>query len=58
MYYVFIDEIQKAFIVNNLYVDDANEKISFVDTILGLQKLKIRMCISQVAILKCFHWIY
>ena len=40
MYYIFIDEIQKASIMKNPYIDDESEKISFVDTILGLQKLK------------------
>ena len=40
MYYIFIDEIQKASAVANPYVDDRDEKITFVDTILGLQKQK------------------
>ena len=39
MYYVFIDEIQKSSEVPNPYVDDPAEAITFVDTILGLQKI-------------------
>lgn len=40
MFYVFIDEIQKSSEVVNPYTNDLNEPITFVDTILGLQKLK------------------
>jgi predicted AAA+ superfamily ATPase len=40
MFYVFIDEIQKSSEVVNPYTNDPNEPITFVDTILGLQKLK------------------
>ena len=40
MYYVFIDEIQKSSAVHNPYVEDDSEMITFVDVILGLQKLK------------------
>lgn len=39
-YYVFIDEIQMCSEIRNPYVDDPNEKISFVDTVLGLMKIK------------------
>lgn len=39
-YYIFIDEIQKASSVENPFLEGADEKITFVDTILGLQKLK------------------
>lgn len=38
-YYVFIDEIQFVTEVQNPYVDDANEKITFIDVVLGLMKL-------------------
>lgn len=40
MYYVFLDEIQKVSEIRNPYVDDENAKISFVDTLLGLMKIK------------------
>lgn len=39
-YYVFIDEIQKSSAVVNPFLDELGEKITFVDTILGLQKLR------------------
>lgn len=39
-YYVFIDEIQLCAEVPNPYLNDPNEKITFVDTILGLIKLR------------------
>lgn len=38
-YYVFIDEIQFVAEVPNPYVDDPNEKLTFIDVILGLMKL-------------------
>ena len=38
-YYVFIDEIQFVSAVRNPYVDDPNEKLTFIDVILGLMKL-------------------
>ncbi len=37
-YYVFLDEIQKVKAVKNPYLDDAEEKITFVDVVLGLMK--------------------
>ena len=37
-YYIFLDEIQKVKTVKNPYVDDAEEKITFVDVLLGLMK--------------------
>lgn len=37
-YYVFIDEIQLSAEVPNPYVDDRAEKITFIDTVLGLMK--------------------
>ncbi|MBR5041346.1 MAG: ATP-binding protein [Clostridiales bacterium] len=40
MYYVFIDEIQKVADIPNPYLPDSNEKIGFVDVILGLMKIK------------------
>lgn len=40
MFYVFIDEIQKSSEVVNPYTNDPDEPITFVDTILGLQKLE------------------
>jgi len=38
-YYVFIDEIQFVTEVRNPYVDNPNEKITFIDVVLGLMKL-------------------
>ena len=38
-YYVFIDEIQFVAAVRNPYVDDPNEKLTFIDVVLGLMKL-------------------
>ena len=38
MYYVFLDEIQKVVSVKNPYLDDTEEKIGFVDVVLGLMK--------------------
>ena len=38
-YYVFIDEIQFVTEVPNPYVDDPNEKITFIDVVLGLMKI-------------------
>lgn len=37
-YYVFLDEIQKVKAIKNPYLDDADEKITFVDVLLGLMK--------------------
>lgn len=39
MYYVLIDEIQKAEAIQNPYIEDKNAKITFVDTLLGLMKI-------------------
>lgn len=39
-YYIFIDEIQFSKSVKNPYIDDENEKITFVDTLLSLMKRK------------------
>lgn len=39
-YYVFLDEIQKVEEVPNPYVPDPKSKVTFVDTVLGLMKLK------------------
>ena len=39
-YYIFIDEIQKSSEIKNPFVEDESDKITFIDTILGLQKLK------------------
>ena len=39
-YYVFIDEIQFSRSVKNPYIDDDDEKITFVDTLLSLMKRK------------------
>ena len=38
-YYVFIDEIQFVTEVQNPYVDDPNEKLTFIDVVIGLMKL-------------------
>ena len=37
-YYVFLDEIQKVSSVKNPYLEDATEKIGFVDVVLGIMK--------------------
>lgn len=39
-YYVFLDEIQKVANIRNPYIEDSNETIGFVDTLLGLMKIK------------------
>ena len=38
-YYVFIDEIQFVHEVSNPYADNLNEKLTFVDVVLGLMKI-------------------
>ncbi len=38
-YYVFIDEIQFVTEMQNPYVDDPNEKLNFIDVVLGLMKI-------------------
>lgn len=40
MYYIFLDEIQKVGQVKNPYLPDSDEKIGFVDVVLGLMKIK------------------
>ncbi|SJZ38844.1 ATP-binding protein [Anaerorhabdus furcosa] len=40
LYYVFIDEIQMVESVDNPYVTDGRKKITFVDVLLGLIKMK------------------
>ena len=40
IYYVFLDEIQKVAEIDNPYLEKADEKITFVDTILGLMAEK------------------
>ncbi len=37
-YYVFLDEIQKVVSIQNPYIEDTEDKISFVDVVLGLMK--------------------
>lgn len=37
-YYIFIDEVQFSVPVSNPYVDDKDEKVTFVDVLLGLMK--------------------
>ncbi len=39
-YYVFLDEIQKVDEIQNPYVDNPDSKITFVDTVIGLMKIK------------------
>lgn len=39
-FYVFIDEIQKVSEIRNPYLDDPDARISFVDVVLGLMKIK------------------
>lgn len=38
-YYVFIDEIQFVAEIPNPYVDNPNEKLTFIDVVLGLMKI-------------------
>lgn len=40
MYYIFLDEIQKVATIKNPYLDDEDEKVGFVDVVLGLMKIK------------------
>lgn len=40
MYYVFLDEIQKVVDIPNPYLPGTDEKIGFVDVLLGLMKIK------------------
>ena len=40
MYYVFLDEIQKVVEIPNPYLPGTDEKIGFVDVLLGLMKIK------------------
>lgn len=37
-YYIFLDEIQKVATIQNPYVEGSEDKISFVDVVLGLMK--------------------
>ena len=37
-YYVFLDEIQKVVTIQNPYIEGAEDKIGFVDVVLGLMK--------------------
>lgn len=39
-YFIFLDEIQNVKEVSNPWIDDKNEKIGFVDVLLGLMKIK------------------
>lgn len=39
-YYIFLDEIQKVASIPNPYLPAGDEKIGFVDTLLGLMKIK------------------
>ena len=39
-YYIFIDEIQKVSEIQNPYLEDKDDKIGFVDVLLGLMKIK------------------
>ncbi len=40
MYYIFLDEIQKVKSIKNPYLDDEDERVGFVDVLLGLMKRK------------------
>ena len=40
MYYIFLDEIQKVASIPNPYLPNSDEKIGFVDVVLGLMKIK------------------
>lgn len=37
-YYVFLDEIQKVVTIQNPYIEGVEDKIGFVDVVLGLMK--------------------
>lgn len=37
-YYVFLDEIQKVVTIQNPYIEDVEDKVGFVDVVLGLMK--------------------
>ncbi len=39
-YYVMLDEVQFCAEVQNPYIDDPNERVTFIDTVLGLMKIK------------------
>lgn len=39
-YYVFIDEVQFCEEVPNPYIENSDQKITFIDTVLGLMKIK------------------
>ena len=39
-YYVFLDEIQRVVEIRNPYTGNANDRIGFVDVLLGLMKIK------------------
>lgn len=58
MYYVFLDEIQKVAAIPNPYLPGGDEKIGFVDVLLGLMKIKMSICMSPAAIQKCFPQIF
>ncbi len=40
MYYIFLDEIQKVASIPNPYLPDSDEKVGFVDVVLGLMKIR------------------
>ena len=40
MYYIFLDEIQKVATIPNPYLPGTDEKVGFVDVVLGLMKIK------------------
>ena len=57
-FYVLLDEIQKVDSIQNPYLpDNPDEKIGFVDVLLGLKNL-ISICMSQVVTPECFQWIF
>ena len=46
-YYVFIDEIQFVTEIQNPYVEDPNEKLTFIDVVLGLMKIPNCLCTDE-----------
>ena len=40
MYYIFLDEIQKVASIPNPYLPDSDEKVGFVDVVLGLMRIR------------------
>ena len=61
-FYVLIDEIQKVDSIQNPYLPgNPNEKIGFVDVLLGLKEepnIDLYVTMSQAVTPECFRWIF